>query len=52
MTTVGYGDVSPKTLTGKMIVMFTAVWGTVMISFIVLMVSNAFKMSEVQSHAI
>jgi len=28
--------------------MFTAVWGAVMISFVVLMVSNAFNMTEVQ----
>jgi len=46
MTTVGYGDISPSTETGKIIIMFTAVWGAVMISFVVLMVSNAFNLTE------
>jgi len=45
MTTVGYGDVSPQTYLGKTIVMFTAVWGTVMVSFVVLVVSNAFNLT-------
>jgi len=47
MTTVGYGDIAPKTTTGKVIIMFTAIWGAVMISFVVIMVSNAFNMTEV-----
>lgn len=46
MTTVGYGDVYPRTPTGKIIIMFTAVWGAVMISFVVLMVSNVFNMND------
>lgn len=52
MTTVGYGDIFPKTLTGKIIIMFTAVWGAVMISFVVLMVSNAFNMTDLQERTL
>jgi len=52
LTTVGYGDISPRTEAGKVIIMFTAVWGAVMISFVVLVVSNAFNMTEVEDMAL
>jgi len=48
LTTVGYGDISPQTIFGKAIIMFTAVWGAIMVSFVVLVVSNAFNMTEVE----
>jgi len=49
MTTVGYGDITPQSMIGKYIIMFTAIWGAVMISFVVLMVSNVFEMTETQN---
>ena len=38
MTTVGYGDLSPKSVLGKVVCMFTALWGAFMISVMVLIV--------------
>ena len=52
LTTVGYGDISPKTFPGKLIMMFTALWGAVMISLVVVMVSKIFEMSENQEKAL
>lgn len=52
LTTVGYGDISPKTYFGKFIVMFTALWGAVMISLVVVMVSKIFSMTESQEKAL
>lgn len=52
MTTVGYGDLSPKTYPGKVIIMFTALWGAFMISLLVLTVSNVFGLSKNQSQAL
>ena len=36
VTTVGYGDVYPRTKLGKMVACATAIWGTVVISLIVM----------------
>ena len=46
LTTVGYGDITPHTIPGKIIIMFCAIWGAFMISLIVLTVGNYFKLSE------
>jgi len=46
MTTVGYGDYSPKTYQGKFIIMCTAIWGAFMISLILLTVSSIFQLSQ------
>ena len=48
LTSVGYGDFYPESWIGRCVIMCCAIWGAVMISFIVLVVSNIFKMSEVQ----
>jgi len=52
MTTVGFGDFSPKTYMGKLIIMFTALWGAFMISLLVLTVSNVFNLSKNQQQAL
>ena len=39
MTTVGFGDLTPHTYPGKIIIMVTAIWGAFMISLVVLTVS-------------
>lgn len=52
LTTVGYGDIEPRTLPGKIIIMFTAIWGAVLISLVVVMVSKVFEMSENQEKAL
>ena len=52
LTTVGYGDIQPHTIPGKIIIMFTAIWGAVLISLIVVMVSKIFEMTENQEKAL
>lgn len=46
ITTVGYGDLVPKTDPGKVIIMVTAVWGAVMMALVVLSMSKIFEMKE------
>ena len=46
LTTVGFGDFSPKTYPGKIIIMMTSIWGAVMISLVVLVVSNVFDLTK------
>jgi voltage-gated potassium channel Kch len=42
MTTVGYGDVSPQTLFGKFVAIAAALWGTFLISLLILSVGQIF----------
>jgi len=46
MTTVGYGDFVPQTFPGKIVCMFTALFGAFMISLMVLIVSSAFELKK------
>lgn len=46
ITSVGYGDFTPKSFIGRAIISICAIWGAVMISFIVLVVSNIFQLTE------
>jgi len=52
LTTVGYGDISPKTQAGKVVIIFTAIWGAVQISFLVLIISNGFNLSRNEEAAL
>lgn len=52
ITSVGYGDFSPKSAIGRFVIMFCSIWGAVLISFIVLVVSNVFSLSEDQETAL
>jgi len=44
MTTVGYGDMAPSTDFGRLVAMMTALWGTFLISIVVVTVGSVFKL--------
>ena len=45
MTTVGYGDFYPGTNFGRFIIIFTAFWGTFLISLLILIASDVFELT-------
>lgn len=45
VTTVGYGDTVPYTLFGRILIMFAALWGTFIISLMIVSVANIFALS-------
>lgn len=51
MTTVGYGDVVPSTAPGRIIAIFTAMWGAFLISLMVLSVGQIFALNEKEEEA-
>ena len=46
ITTVGYGDITAKSLIGKVMLMLGAIWGAFLISLIVLVVANVFDLEK------
>jgi len=52
LTTVGYGDVTPQTTIGRVVIMFTAVLGIIQISLVVNVVSNLMTLDENEKNAI
>jgi hypothetical protein len=47
-TTVGYGDYSPNTPLGRIIILFVAIWGTLIVSIMVVVVSNTLSMEKTE----
>jgi hypothetical protein len=47
-TTVGYGDYYPQTLIGRVIILFVAIWGTLIVSIMVVVVSNTLSMEKTE----
>lgn len=44
ITTVGYGDYFPHTFIGRILILIVAIWGTFIVSMMVVVVSNTLKM--------
>ena len=42
ITTVGYGDISPNTQPGKVVAIMAALWGSLLISLVVVSIQNIF----------
>lgn len=51
VTTVGYGDITPFTIPGKVICILAALWGATMISLLVLTTSSFFDLDNKQLKA-
>lgn len=52
MTTVGYGDVVPATLFGRLFAITAAIWGTFLISLLILSVGNIFNLTYQEQRAL
>ena len=52
LTTIGYGDYSPKTFEGRLIIMIAAIWGTIILALFVSVASQIFEMDDNESRAI
>ena len=52
LTTVGYGDIAPKTDAGKLVMIFTAIFGAFLISMMVLAVAKIFDLNQNQHKAL
>jgi voltage-gated potassium channel Kch len=46
MTTVGYGDYFPKSIFGRILAVFTAIWGSFVVSVVVVVLTNTFAMNN------
>jgi len=51
LTTIGYGDISPNSKPGQMLTIMYALWGTLLLSFFVVAVSDSFKLNDQQEIA-
>ena len=52
ITTVGYGDFFPKTIMGKILAIFIAIFGAFLISMLVLAVASVFDLNTEQKRAL
>lgn len=51
MTTVGYGDIYPRTFAGRVMIFIVSMVGVVIVSIVVVTVMNIFQMSPLESKA-
>lgn len=52
ITTVGYGDIVPQTMSGRIVIVFAAIHGVILVSFVVAAVSNMVQLEENERTAI
>jgi hypothetical protein len=52
MTTVGYGDIYPHTVGGQFTAIIIAIWGTFVISLLILITSQVFDHTETERQAV
>jgi potassium intermediate/small conductance calcium-activated channel subfamily N protein 2 len=52
MTTVGYGDYYPRTTFGRVIDVFLVVWGTFIVSLMVVVLTNTLNMDQSEKRAL
>jgi potassium intermediate/small conductance calcium-activated channel subfamily N protein 2 len=51
MTTVGYGDYYPRTIGGRGVIFFCSITGVIIVSIVVVTVTNLLEMEKVESKA-
>jgi len=52
MTTVGYGDYYPRTIFGRLIDVILVVWGTFIVSLMVVVLTNTLNMDQSEKRAL
>lgn len=52
LTTVGYGDISTVTVPGRILTMALALWGTILLSLVVVVLSGIFELDNNQMMAL
>lgn len=52
MTTVGYGDYYPRTIFGRIIDVILVVWGTFIVSLMVVVLTNTLNMDQSEKRAL
>ncbi len=52
MTTVGYGDFFPRTIFGRVIDVILVVWGTFIVSLMVVVLTNTLNMDQSEKRAL
>lgn len=52
LSTIGYGDYCPITIEGRFVTMLMAIWGAILISLFVTVVSGLFDMKEQETRAL
>ena len=52
MTTVGYGDIYPHTVGGQLTAIFIAIWGTFVISLLIMITSQVFDFTDAEQGAV
>jgi hypothetical protein len=51
MTTVGYGDIYPRTIGGRIVIFFCSIFGVIIVSIVVVSVTNLLEMSKMETNS-